>query len=181
MSEPDRIWATAYYSQSRSEHVREWSERGYDDRQAYQYVRRDHAVLAALPEVQALIAVALQSIADKARTELAAARAADLIAQWVRNATPADALAARDAMIAEAVAKERHRCILEYARKMLDWVAAEREACAKVAESASTQVFDDAWGPRECAAVMSAMGSIATVIRKRGEGQPCATTFTCIY
>ena len=65
---------------------------------------------AALPEVQALIAGALQSIADKAKTELSAAWAADLIAQWVRNATPSDAIAARDAMIAEAVAKEREAC-----------------------------------------------------------------------
>jgi hypothetical protein len=59
MSGPDRIWATAYYNQNRSEHVREWATRPYEEKQDAEYVRRDPAVLAALPEVQALVAEAV--------------------------------------------------------------------------------------------------------------------------
>ena len=46
-------------------------------------------------------------------------------------------------------------------------VAKEREACAKVAESAETPVFKDGWTPREDAAAISAMMSIAAAIRAR--------------
>ena len=43
---PERIWATAYYSQNRSEHVREWSTRGFEDRQDVEYIRADLATPA---------------------------------------------------------------------------------------------------------------------------------------
>ena len=59
MSGPDRIWATAYYNQNRSEHVREWATRPYEEKQNAEYVRRDPAVLAALPEVKAMLAEAV--------------------------------------------------------------------------------------------------------------------------
>jgi hypothetical protein len=38
---PERIWATAYYNQNRSEHVKAWSETGFDDLQQVEYVRAD--------------------------------------------------------------------------------------------------------------------------------------------
>lgn len=140
MSGPDRIWATAYYSQSRSEHVREWSERGYDDRQAYQYIRHDPAVLAALPEVQALIAgayeAAAKAVADSEFDHPRRYNTFSRLADRIRAMIPADAIAARDAMIAEAVAKER-------------------EACAQAAHDAVTH--PSAYACREA-------------IRKRGEG-----------
>lgn len=43
---PERIWATAYYSQNRSEHVREWSTRGFEDKQDVEYIRADLATPA---------------------------------------------------------------------------------------------------------------------------------------
>lgn len=126
------------YGLSRAEAITAWNTRAQVD-------------YAALPEVQALIAGALQSIADKAKTEICAAWASDLIAQWVRNVTPADALAARDAMIAEAV-------------------KAEREACAKDAEDNSVPGMYQAAPLPFLAGYEDACQSIAAAIRKRGEG-----------
>lgn len=85
------------YGLSKAEAIAAWNTRAQVD-------------YAALPEVQALIAGAMQSVADRAKTELVAAWAADLVVQWVKDVTPADAIAARDAIAAEAVAKEREAC-----------------------------------------------------------------------
>ena len=74
---------------------------------------RDPAVIAALPEVQALIAGVLGQAASMIEDNVR--HAAELGREiWpipdLRTLTPADAIAARDAMIAEAVAKEREAC-----------------------------------------------------------------------
>ena len=115
----------------------------------HEYIRRDPAVLAALPEVQALIAGAFEAAAKLALpeergsqvdpTEFAAGcRHNGLrLNAAIRAMTPADAIAARDAMIAEAAAKER-------------------EACAELAASSTV--------PSQTAMRLSA------AIRKRGEG-----------
>jgi hypothetical protein len=50
-------------------------------------------------------------------------------------------------------------------------VAAETERCAGVAESLMTPVFKDGWSPREDAAAISTMISIAAAIRGKTEGE----------
>ena len=139
MSGPDRIWAWPWEVNPR---VGQWSAEREIVGEGHEYIRRDPAVLAALPEVQALIAGAFDAAAKLALpgergsqvdpTEFAAGcRHNGLrLNAAIRALIPADAIAARDAMIAEAVAKER-------------------EACAQM------------FGP-----------IVAAAIRKRGEGQP---------
>jgi hypothetical protein len=38
---PERIWATSYYNQNRSDHVKVWSSTGFDDHQQVEYIRAD--------------------------------------------------------------------------------------------------------------------------------------------
>ena len=129
MSEmPKRIWAglaggTHYWVSD------EYAARSFEF--TTEYIRRDPAVLAALPEVQALIAGAYEAAARlcwaqvKRRAEQATSAEdgsvqqarwiagriqAEELAKAMEALIPADALAARDAMIAEAVAKEREAC-----------------------------------------------------------------------
>lgn len=47
---PERIWATAYYSQNRSEHMLEWSTRPYEERKDQEYIRADLVDPAAIRE-----------------------------------------------------------------------------------------------------------------------------------
>lgn len=47
-------------------------------------------------------------------------------------------------------------------------VEAERERCAKIAESSETPVFKRDWGTSQDAAAISAMMSIAAAIREQG-------------
>ena len=58
-----------------------------------------------------------------------------------------------------------------YAADVAAAVATERERCAKVAESPNTPAFKDGWSPREDAAAISAMVSIAAAIRGKTEGR----------
>lgn len=46
---PKRIWATAYYNQNRSEHVKAWSENGFDEKQQVEYIRADLAAPKVKP------------------------------------------------------------------------------------------------------------------------------------
>ena len=118
MSGPDRIWATVNGSSTDVISglrglIGGWHEHGQGRRGAAEYIRRDPAVIAALPEVQALIADALEQAASIIEDNVRHAK--DLGREiWpmpdIRSLTPSDAIAARDAMIAEAVAKEREAC-----------------------------------------------------------------------
>ena len=116
MSGPDRVWAFDYDLQDNDGTWRNWqcwSEAHPKPLKATEYVRRDPAVIAALPEVQALIAGVLGQAASMMEDNVR--HAAELGREiWpipdLRTLTPADAIAARDAMIAEAVAKEREAC-----------------------------------------------------------------------
>ena len=150
MNWPDRIWAFDYDLPENDGTWRNWKcwsealDEPLNDAAA-EYVRRNPAVLAALPEVQELIAGAIEAVArvvvdnagefDHPSTHYTFGRLADKI----RTLTPADAIVARDAMITAAVAKER-------------------EACAELAASSTVQS-------------QTAM-RLSAAIRKRGEGQP---------
>ena len=155
MSGPDLIWAWPWEARpSRGQ----WSSAQEIVGEGTEYIRRDPAVLAALPEVQAIVAAAFERAAreiddagDSAVTQamgqqlccsghMCGCQGADVgsfLQYNIRALTPADASAARDAAIAEAVAKER-------------------EACAELAASSTV--------PSQTAMRLSA------AIRKRGEG-----------
>ncbi len=194
MSGPDRIWAFDYDLQDNDgtwSNWQCWSEAHPKPLNATEYIRRDPAVLAALPEVQALIAGAYEAAAKLALpeergsqvdpTEFAAGcRHNGLrLNAAIRALTPADAIAARDAMIAEAESlaldvTTLHRVISDIraatvggkpmlsdlAQALVAWrdeaVAKEREACAELAASSTV--------PSQTAMRLSA------AIRKRGEG-----------
>ncbi len=131
-----------------------------DERDKAKAVLENRESLAALPEVQSLIAGAFEAAAKLALPEergsqvdptefSAGCRHNGLrLNAAIRAMTPADAIAARDALIAEAVAKER-------------------EACAGLATS--FLVGD----PRNGIPLRFPSGiEVAAAIRKRGEGQP---------
>ena len=111
MSGPDRIWAFDYDLQDNDGTWRNWqcwSEAHPKPLNATEYIRRDPAVIAALPEVQALIAGVLGQAASMMEDNVR--HAAELGREiWpipdLRTLTPADAIAARDAMIAAAIRK----------------------------------------------------------------------------
>ena len=126
-----------------------------------EYIRRDPAVLAALPEVQALIAGVLGQAASMMEDNVR--HAAELGREiWpipdLRTLTPADAIAARDAMIAEAVAKEREACA-----RLVDCGCDKRQKAA-VIEAKTSAERARACGQYNCGA------EDADAIRKRGEG-----------
>lgn len=161
MSAPDRIWAwaSAYKPQG-------VSLSGGSPPAAMEYIRRDHAVLAALPEVQALIAGAFEAAAQHCEQWRVDAMMFDLKSDAtcfetardeIRTMTPADAIAASDVMI-----------------------AAEREACAKVIETRAEEydhehgAYDPSTGVTEYPGNgdewMEEWENCAAAIRKRGEG-----------
>ena len=113
MSGPDRIYlqdAGDYASAAEFEVT--WCVDPQDDGDT-EYIRRDPAVLAAMPEVQALIAGAYEAAANEGAGRAAACGVSEIsgiVRLHIRALIPADAIAARDAMIAEAVAKEREAC-----------------------------------------------------------------------
>lgn len=122
MSGPDRIWAWSWPDRPC---MGQWSSVQEIVGKGVEYVRRDQ--IAALPEVQALIAgayeAAIGAVHDECWTDgdggpatdtlLAEQATTSLAIRAIRALTPADAIAARDAMIAEAVAKEREACVAE--------------------------------------------------------------------
>ena len=151
MTGPDRIWAWPTLTTAlTSIHA---DDEDLDTYGLVEYIRRDPAVLAALPEVHAMIAgayeAAAHNIEDYPRVAPDAAEAQHYDEQIehaqaiIRALTPADAIAARDAMIAEAVAKEREAC----AQEVDDWFY----------DPASDELTDR---------------RLSDAIRKRGEGQP---------
>lgn len=104
MTGPDRIWAFDYDLQDNDGTWRNWqcwSEDHPKPLNATEYIRRDPAVLAALPEVQALIAAAYEVAAKVVDTCNAEGPYQSIgAAGRIRALTPADAtaaLAARDA------------------------------------------------------------------------------------
>lgn len=135
MTGPDRIWATVNGSSTDVISglrglIGGWHEHGQGRRGAAEYIRRDPAVLAALPEVQALIAGVLELAASMIEDNVRHAK--DLGREiWpipdLRTLTPADAIAARDAMIAEAVRAEREKIA-----RMLDGVRDLSEDAAAI-------------------------------------------------
>ena len=158
MSGPDRIWAKPWAHSPRGQ-LGAWSTT--NTAEAKEYVRRDSAVLAALPEVQALIADALELAASIIEDNVRHAK--DLGREiWpmpdLRALTPADAIAARDALILTAEARALdsvttlHTVIAniraatvgdrpmlsELAAALVAWrdeaVRAEREACARLVD-----------------------------------------------
>ena len=105
MSGPDRIFAKQWKHAKHSQ-LGVWSASQQAD--TTEYIRRDPAVLAALPEVQALIAGVLELAASMLEDNVRHAK--DLGHEiWpipdLRTLTPADAIAARVAMITAAIRK----------------------------------------------------------------------------
>ena len=190
MSGPDRIWADSRGAALGGN----WgAEGGFCHLTGgTEYVRRDPAVLAALPEVQALIAGVLGQAASMMEDNVR--HAAELGHEiWpmpdLRTLTPADAIAARDAMIAAAEAlalagvTTLHTVISdiraatvgitpmlsELAAALVAWrdeaVMAEREACvAECKHRASTR---EGIGDFH---LMREAERCADALRKRGEG-----------
>ena len=66
MSGPDRIWAKPWKHATHSQ-IGVWS--ATQQASTTEYIRRDHAVLAALPEVQAMIAEAVEIVRAQAFVE----------------------------------------------------------------------------------------------------------------
>lgn len=158
MSGPDRIFAWAWEARpSRGQ----WSSVQEIVGEGAEYIRRDRAVIAALPEVQALIAGVLGQAASMMDDNVR--HAAELGREiWpipdLRTLTPAAALAARDAMIAEAETRALagvttlHTVISDIraatvgitpmlsdlAQALVSWrdeaVAKEREDCARMVD-----------------------------------------------
>ena len=111
MSGPDRIWVNTDDGEDGCypvETERFGQGKFYRASEATEYIRRDPAVIAALPEVQALIAGVLELAARMIEDNVRHAK--DLGREiWpipdIRALIPADAIAARDAMIAAAIRK----------------------------------------------------------------------------
>lgn len=75
--------------------------------------------------------------------------------------------------IADAIRKAEvtahNRCVLENQEKVQGWIADEREACAKLAETYSSYPNDESWPHCETGAMESSVGcSIAAAIRAKG-------------
>ena len=111
MSGPDRIWIEHHEAVAIGGSP-EWlclrATTNPNRPQDVEYIRRDPAVLAALPEVQALIAGVLGQAASMMEDNVR--HAAELGREiWpipdLRTLTPADAIVARDAMITAAIRK----------------------------------------------------------------------------
>ena len=184
-----------------------------DERDKAKADLQNPTVLAALPEVQALIAQ-LRDRAEKAEVEAdffkseiklrnkildlgcvqtliagayeAAATLADAkheasmkwasvylkdfdgdtdskrIANEIRALIPADAIAARDAMIAEAVDMVRAQAFVEGREAGM---LAERQACAAIADGAALEIADKLTPT----SAVNALRNIAAAIRKRGD------------
>ena len=178
MSGPDRIWAWPWAVNPR---MGQWSAEREIGGKGMGYIRRDPAVLAALPEVQALIAGACDRFRGNLRETFDAMCAmrdainehipmpsleSDLLhgpENSVFCATVAesviDAIAARDALIAEAVAKEREACA-----RLVDCGCDKRQKAA-VIEAKTSAERARACGQYNCGA------EDADAIRKRGEGK----------
>lgn len=173
MSGPEPIWAWWEYDIDHRA-VKYWSEYHDEDQKGKfdyaEYVRRDPAVLAALPEVQALIAGAYEAAAKLAVPEEQSPRADQTefaagcrhnglrLNAAIRALTPAAAIAARDAMIAEAVKAEREACA-----RMVD-CGCEKGQKAAVIDPKNGADRARACGQYNCGA------EDAAAIRKRGEG-----------
>jgi hypothetical protein len=86
------------------------------------YVRRDLAVLADLPEVQARIAAAMYRAADLANTTFpgSGTEAAQIIHMSIRALTPADAKTALDRLLQEAEQRGRNKALREAAETILN-------------------------------------------------------------
>jgi len=121
MTGPDRIWAFDYDLQDDDGTWRNWqcwSDSNPKPLHATEYVRRDTAVLAALPEVQALIASAYEAAAEYVE-HLSTGHADEL-----RALTPADAKAAQARRDAQMMAKGMRMAAEVYAKNELIRMAA---------------------------------------------------------
>ena len=117
MSGPDRIWAERKTMPGDPAENGYWESRNLYALTMSEYVRRDHAVLAALPEVQALIAAAYEVAAEasmssgpsyymtqtdggfkETHTKLGAFSFRTDTRDAIRALTPADATAALEAI-----------------------------------------------------------------------------------
>ena len=159
MSGPDRIWICI--------HGGKWSDVS-GGTQNVEYIRRDPAVLAALPEVQAMIAGAFEAAANEGAGRAAACGVSEisgLVRLHIRALTPANASAARDAAIAEAVDMVRAQAFVEGREAGM---LAERQACAAIADGAALEIADKLTPT----SAVNALRNTAAAIRKRVEGQP---------
>lgn len=117
MTEPDRIFMAKYTGLSPSI-TRGEETPSPDHAPRTEYIRRDPAVLAALPEVQALIAAAYGVAAQTAADRCAACgcrEIASLVKEHVIRRAPADATAALARVEREAEARGRVKGLREAA------------------------------------------------------------------
>ena len=132
-----------------------------------QWNRRAPVDYAALPEVQAMIAGAYEAAANEGAGRAAACGVSEisgLVRLHIRALTPADAIAARDAMIAA----EREAVDMVRAQAFVDGreagMLAERQACAAIADGAALEIADRLTPT----SAVNALRNIAASIRKRG-------------
>jgi len=124
MTGPDRIWI--------DRHGGNWSpvDGGTQD---VEYIRRDPAVLASLPEVQALIAAAFEAAAKVVDTCNAEGPYQSIgAAGRIRALTPSDATAALAS--AEAYAASDRRMAQKTANDVVKWKARAEKAEARAVE-----------------------------------------------
>lgn len=111
MTGPDRIWI--------DRHGGNWSpvDGGAQD---VEYIRRDPAVLDALPEVQAMIAAAAERVERAAQIVARHKRYWEEVADEIRNLTPADATAALARIEREAEARGMRKAAEDIAKWHLE-------------------------------------------------------------
>lgn len=99
---PDQIWA----GEDVVDGTNVWYARG--DLGGTEYIRRDRAVIAALPEVWATVAAAFELAANETSSWFKEGEF-DIFTPFIRELTPADASAALEGIIAKAIKAERDK------------------------------------------------------------------------
>ena len=134
MTGPDRIWAWPWEVNPR---MGQWSDAQEIVGDGNEYIRRDPAVLAALPEVQAMIAAAYEVAAKVVDTCNAEGPYQSIgAAGRIRALTPSDAAAALARIVREAEARGMVKGMREAATLLREqgYGTAPKQILARAAE-----------------------------------------------